>query len=256
MLPVELFGLGQDLPVGICCQHKSLCLHVVTTADNLLPISSFLAVAEELQFDARHRLAGHRVGYEEICLVVELLLDDDRIVYPDDDLAHVAVRHLRRQQVGTGLLQRSRHGDALVEMHRTRLDVQLPGGDLLADVFLLVLVHQSITDPTHIRLLTIQLARIRLQVVLEIVQQCWHVDRVGLKLDAAAIPKAILHCGAQACRMSHDRLELPPIVANLAYALSSVVIRMLRVLVNAPLPQLGCPFVLAPVFKDLRKCVE
>ena len=53
-----------------------------------------LLPAEELDVGLGDRLAGDGVGDEVEGLAVELLLDDDRVVDPDDDPADVAVRHL------------------------------------------------------------------------------------------------------------------------------------------------------------------
>ena len=114
--------------------------------------------AEELDVGLRDRLAGDGVGHEVIGLAGQRLLDDRRIVDPDDDEAGVAAGHFGPEQIRAGLLQRRGDGDAAVEVVRARLERHLPLGHLRAEVLLLVLLDQPIADVADVDLLPVELA--------------------------------------------------------------------------------------------------
>ena len=97
----QLFRIGGQLALSVGELGEVL-------DDDILPLAFLvkdMPPAEELDIGSLNRLASHRVGDVVPDAIVDRLLDDDGVVEPDDDPAHVAIAQPRLDQVGPGLLQ-------------------------------------------------------------------------------------------------------------------------------------------------------
>ena len=147
--------IGDDLAVGVGELGE-------LPGDDFVPrrlVVIDLLPAEELDVGLRDRLAGDGVGHEVIGLAGQRLLDDRRVVDPDDDEAGVAAGHLGLDQIGAGLLQRRGDGHAACRNGSRRGSTRhLPLGHLPAEILLLVLLDQPVADVADVDLLPVEIA--------------------------------------------------------------------------------------------------
>ena len=181
-----------------------------------------LAVAEELEIGPRDRLAADRVGDEVPGLSFQRLLGDRRVGDPEDDLAHVAIRHASGQQIRAGLFQRGGDRDPAVKMRWPRLEIERPGGDLRADVLLLVFRNQAIAQVGDVHLLPVELLRIRFEIRLHVGEQFIDPDGVSVEIDPAAVAEAVFDRGpapAGWVAIGSKRPQLPTIWSSCCWPL-------------------------------------
>ncbi len=118
-------------------------------------------------------------------------------------------------QVGAGLVQRRGDGDAVIDVVGPRLEVQVPGGDLVAEVLLLVLLDQAIADVADVDRVPVELAGAALEIGLHVVEQFVDLDGVGLEGDLVAVAEAEIDDGVLAGRLRLARLEAAPVADDL-----------------------------------------
>ena len=64
-----------------------------------------------------------------------------------------------------------RDGDAVIDVVGPRLQLQVPGGDLVAEVLVLLLLDEPVADVADVELLPVELAGVALEVGLDVVEQ-------------------------------------------------------------------------------------
>ncbi len=158
--------------------------------------------------------------------MIKRFFDDRRVVEPDDDSARVAVGHFGDEQIGAGLLQRRGDGDPAIKVIGPRLQLQIPRGDLFAQVLIFVAFDDPPADVRDIEFLIVGLARAVLDVALDVIEQLFDFDRMGLEARLRTVAKGEIDRRPFARRLRHDRLETAPIPHDLVEPLLAVVVRL------------------------------
>src|SRR5262249_60833121 len=110
-------------------------------------------------------------GHEVIEAVLQALLEDGRVAQPDDDAADVAAGQAGGEQVRPRLLERGGDGDKVIDVGRAGLEVHLPGGDLLAEVALPLLLDEAVADVREVVPLRVEPGGAALEVRLDVLEQ-------------------------------------------------------------------------------------
>ena len=137
-----------------------------------------------------------------------------------------------------------------------RADVHPPLGHLRAEIRLLVLRDQPVSDVGDVELLPIELAGIGGEECFHIVQELLDLDFVGRELDLPAVAEAILDAGPASGGLILRRLEAAPIADDLVELLLPILAAiavLVGVLLHELPPILGRLRVLPAVLEDLRQ---
>src|SRR5262249_35467763 len=151
-------------------------------------------------------------------LAIKVFLDDDGVGDPDDDTTQVAVFHLGGQQVRARLFERGGDGDAVIDVFGPRLQVQVPAGGFFAEVLLLLLLHQHVSNVAEIDLVPVYLIRAALQIGLDVGEQLLDVDGERFEGDLVAVAEAEIDGRLSAGGLVAQGLEAAPIADDLIEA--------------------------------------
>ena len=251
-----LSRIGDDLTVGVGKLGKLLGKNFVSR--RLIVI--LLLPAEELHVGFGHGLARHRVGHIVIRLAGKRLLDNRRVIDPNDDHRRVAVGHFGVYEIRTGLLQGRGNGHSLVEVFFARLQRQLPLGRLSAEILLLVLLDQTVADVGNVDFLPIEVLGIRFKELFHVVEQFFDLNFMGRKLDLTPVAETVLKGRALAGRLRLEGLKSAPIAHDLVEPLlpilAAVKLKYAGIFLKELTPIVGRLGILATILEDLGQMFQ
>ena len=151
------FFIPEKLPLRIGEFRKILRLNMRLPAAILfLGIDVLLLISEDIQSGLAHRFPRQGIHHEILHFRAVHLPDDDGIRHPQQHPRKIAIRHLCLQKISPARLQRRGNLHALVQMSLARLEFQIPLRHFLADVFLLPLLKDLVTDILRLGALPVQ----------------------------------------------------------------------------------------------------
>src|SRR5262245_31781923 len=96
-----------------------------------------------------------------------------------------------------------------------RIEIQRPARRLGAEIFLLTLDDEPVSEHLDVELIPVKLSRTALEIRLDIGQQLSDLHGPGDKLDAAPVAEAIFERGAAAGALRHRGFESSPVADDL-----------------------------------------
>ena len=213
------FFIPKKLPPRIGEFRKVLGLNVRLPLSILfLGVDVLLLISEDIQAGLAHRFSREGIGDEILHFAAIHLPDDDRIRHPQQHSGEIAIRHLCLQKISATRLQRRGDLHACVQVSIARLKLQIPLCHFLADIFLLPLLKDLITDILRLHALPVQSLGITLQIGFRVLQQLLKIHPAGTETHLRPIAKNIanlralpggLHCNIfQPAQLPSDARQL------------------------------------------------
>ncbi len=215
----------------------------------IFTLNFFAPVAEKFNGATGQGFAVDRVRHVIEHLVVERFFYDRGVAYPDDNSGGIAVLHISKQQVSSGLFKDFGELDSNtpVPVPFIRVQFEVPVRHFRIDVSGLIVMHQAPADVVDLHFVPVQTQRIGADVGFDIFKQEIHPDTVRFKIYQDTVAVAILHGRHVTGGLGTRRFKNAPVRHDLIDVLPSPVCIILLVY----FPVIHGPVVLPAVFIDL-----